>query len=126
MQSILILDTELRQQRHIARVRIFVTGAAGGEGGAGLVAAGDRLLAELPVPGLRPDQLLLDLLPPGEDLGHHLLILLQVVRVQLIPLARVVSHVVEKRRVVFLLVNEFMSIFIIRARFFYLSQTYAA
>ena len=128
MRSILILDTELRQQRHLDCVGIFVTGAAGGEGGAGLVAAGDRLLTELPVPGLRPDQLLLDLLPPGEDLGHHLLILLQVVRVQLIPLARVVSHVVQKRRVVFLLVNEFMtmSIFITRAGFFYLSQTYAA
>ena len=114
MRSILILDTELRQQRHLDLdcVGISVTGAAGGEGGAGLVAAGDRLLAELTVPGLRPDQLLLDLLPPSEDLGHHLLILLQVVRVQLIPLARVVSHVVEKRRVVFLLVNECMSIFI--------------
>ena len=91
MRSILILDTD---NRHLDCVGISVTGAAGGEGGAGLVAAGDRLLAEIPVPGLRPDQLLLDLLPPGEDLRHHHLILLQVVRVQLVPLARVVGHVV--------------------------------
>ena len=99
MRSILILDPD---NRHLDRVGISVTGAAGGEGGAGLVAAGDRLLAELPSPGLRPDQLLLDLLPPGEDLGHHHLVLLQVVRVQLVPLARVVGHVVKERRVVLL------------------------
>ena len=110
MRSILILDPD---NRHLDCVGISVTGAAGGEGGAGLVAAGDRLLAELSGPGLRPHQLLLDLLPPGEDLGHHQLVLLQVVRVQLVPLARIVGHVVEKRRGVFLLVNEFMNIIFI-------------
>ena len=56
----------------------------------------------MPGPGLGPDQLLLESLPPGEDLGHHHLVLLQVVRVQLVPLAWVVSDVVEKRRIVLL------------------------
>ena len=79
-----------------------MTGAAGGEGGAGLVAAGDRLLADHPGPGLGPDQLLLEARPPGQDLRHHLLVLRQVVGVQLVSLAGVVINIVEKRRVVFL------------------------
>ena len=56
----------------------------------------------VPSPGLGPDQLLLESLPPGEDFSHHHLVPVQVVRVQLVPFAWVVSNIVEKWRIVFL------------------------